>query len=90
VVSRGEVMVKIGSISRASHGLHSVTKHKLKNDQRKMRFKYFTRDNNFLINGWCTRKTRAAGTGFARVQIFQPVPVPQPTRDFYPHGSRYP
>jgi hypothetical protein len=31
-----------------------------------------------------------AGTGFVRVQIFQPVPVPQQTRDRYPCGSHYP
>ena len=24
------------------------------------------------------------------LNIFQPVPVPQPTHDIYPHGSRYP
>jgi hypothetical protein len=44
-----------------------------------MKIQINTRDNNILINGWRTRRTRTTritGTGSARVQIYQPVPVP--------------
>ena len=42
--------------------------------------------------GTCTHAKQVwflVGVGRVWVDIFQPVPVPQPTRDIYPHGSRY-
>ena len=74
---------------------HGVTKQqKIKKKQFKQRSK-----NNKICRGRCrlagttyvaTRVPASRVTGFARVQILVPVPVPQLTRDVNPCRSRYP
>ena len=74
---------------------HGVTK------QQKIKIKQFKQrsKNNKICRGRCrlagttyvaTRVPASRVTGFARVQILVPVPVPQLTRDVNPCGSRYP
>ena len=49
-----------------------------------------TEGNNILNNGLHTCEPVLAGMGFARLQIFQPLPVPVTTHDADPRGLRNP